>query len=387
MAAFEGKDGRLNLVCNHELWPPEVREGPFRGPFKRLPEEVKARIYDRGDDRRPGLGGTTTTIINPETLETERQFLSLAGTEYNCAGGRTPWGSWLSCEESFESPGSEKTESGLRYTREQRHGYVFEVPSSADGLVEPVPLKEMGRFLHEAAAVHAPTGIVYLTEDQWQSLFYRFIPNQPGQLQMGGRLQALGIAGGPSRKTHNWETVDLHVNEPLATHWIDLEDVDGDVNDLRLRGAAAGAATFARGEGLSEAGDEFVLSCTSGGPARLGQVFKYTPSPYEGTPDEQAVPGRLTLIAQSDESSMLKNCDNLTMAPWGDLLVCEDRAGDVDNCAVVGIRPDGSQYLVANNAYSNSELAGVCFSPDGKILFVNIQYPGTTVAITGPWPV
>ena len=71
------------------------------------------------------------------------------------------------------------------------------------------------------------------------------------------------------------------------------------------------------------------------------------------------------------------------MAPWGDLVVCEDTAG---HCGLVGIRPDGTQYALADNTYSNSELAGACFSPDGKILFVNIQHPGMTLAITGPWP-
>ena len=71
------------------------------------------------------------------------------------------------------------------------------------------------------------------------------------------------------------------------------------------------------------------------------------------------------------------------MAPWGDLIVCED-AGR--HSGLVGVRADGSLYQLADNAYSNSELAGACFSPDGQTLFVNIQYPGTTLAITGPWP-
>jgi hypothetical protein len=271
--------------------------------------------------------------------------------------------------------------------RDRRHGYVFEVPSAATELVKAVPLNDMGRFEHEAAAVHESTGIVYLTEDQWHSLFYRFIPNVPGKLHKGGRLQALAITDRPGTDTHNWEAMDVRLNETLATHWIDLENVDGDVNDLRNRGAEAGAATFARGEGLSLAGDRFAFTCTNGGPARLGQVFTYTPSPYEGTENEQSTPGGLTLIAESDADSLLNNCDNLTMAPWGDLLVCEDTGNSGNHCALVGIRPDGSQYLLANNAYSNSELAGVCFSPDGKIMFVNIQYPGMTLAITGPWPV
>ena len=169
----------------------------------------------------------------------------------------------------------------------------------------------------------------------------------------------------------------------MKTRWIDLDDVDPDGNTLRLRGAEKGAATFARGEGLCVAGDRFAFTCTIGGPARIGQVFTYKPSPFEGTATETEEPGELTLIAEADEQSLLRNCDNLTMAPWGDLIVCEDTA---NHCGLVGIRPDGTQYEIADNPYSGSELAGVCFSPDGQTLFVNIQYPGMTLAITGPWP-
>ena len=112
------------------------------------------------------------------------------------------------------------------------------------------------------------------------------------------------------------------------------------------------------------------------------QVFTYKPSPYEGTREELGAPGKLELIAEADVNSLLRNADNLTMAPWGDLIVCEDSAA---NNSLIGIRPDGSQYEIASNRYSKSELAGVCFSPDGNTLFVNIQYPGKTVAITGDW--
>ena len=386
MAAFEGKDGRVVLICNHELSAQSKHAGPYTESYFQLPESMKTRFYDRGEERSPGLGGTTTTIYNPTTGETERQFLSLGGTDINCAGGKTPWESWLSCEESFASPGPAFSNHTTLVTREERHGYIFEVPSSATELITAAPLKDMGRFEHEAAAVHAPTGIVYLTEDQWHSLFYRFIPNVPGQLQEGGRLQALAIVNQPAKPTHNWDRTDMRVNEALATQWIDLDDVDGDKNDLRLRGAALGAATFARGEGLTNAGDQFAFTCTLGGPARLGQIFSYRPSPFEGTTQEQDSPGELTLIAEADKKSLFNNCDNLTMAPWGDLIVCEDTDDNSNHCALVGVRPDGSQYLLANNAYSDSELAGVCFSPDRKTMFVNIQYPGMTVAITGPWP-
>ena len=383
MTSFAGDDGRIIIVCNHEMSSGYPEYSAFGTDFGAVPAATKEKVYDWGGGVTPGAGGTTTTIYNPATRETERQFLSLAGTEVNCAGGPTPWRSWLSCEECFESPGTSFW-TGRKIVREEKHGYVYEVSADADGLVDPLPLREMGRFEHEAAAVHAETGIVYMTEDRHHSLFYRFLPNVPGKLRDGGRLQALAIVGRDSQPTHNWrDAPDIVPDVPVATRWIDLDNVDPVENDLRLRGAAAGAATFARGEGLCAAGKDFVFTCTIGGKARLGQVFSYTPSAYEGTSREKDAPGQLRLICESAEDSLLRNCDNITAAPWGDLIVCEDTA---EHCGLVGIRPDGSQYALADNAYSNSELCGVNFSPDGRTLFVNIQYPGTTVAITGPWP-
>jgi len=383
MAAFPGDDGRVILICNHEMESGYPEYSAFGTTFASQPESVTARVYDLGGGITPGAGGTTTTVYNPATRKSERQHLSLAGTEINCSGGPTPWGSWLSCEESFESPGTAFI-SGRKTIRDQPHGYVFEVPASETGLVEPIALKAMGRFEHESAAVHESSGIVYLTEDRYHSLFYRFIPETPGVLQNGGRLQALAIDGQPSMHTHNWSNErDMEIGAALPTRWLDLDDVNPVENNLRLRGAALGAASFARSEGMCIADDVFVFTCTIGGPDRLGQVFQYRPSPQEGQESEQDEPGQLTLIAEATTDSLLRNGDNLTLAPWGDLILCEDTS---DHCGLVGIRPDGTQYAIADNAYSISELAGACFSPDGKVLFVNIQYPGTTLAITGPWP-
>jgi secreted PhoX family phosphatase len=384
MAAFPGENGRVILVCNHEVEPAFPEHSAFDTGFSALPQRVKRRVYDQGGGTSPGAGGTTTTVYNPRTGLTERQHLSLAGTEQNCAGGPTPWGSWLSCEECFEGPGTGLSRGRL-VTRDESHGYVFEVPANETGLTDPVPIKAMGRFEHEACAVHEPSGIVYMTEDRYHSLFYRYIPDVPGRLREGGRLQALAIAGRPAQQLHNWSGERaLEIGQSLAVHWIELNDVDPVKNNLRWRGAKAGAATFARGEGLCAAGDEIVFTCTIGGPQRLGQVFLYRPSPLEGRSNETEQPGQLTLLAEAGKDSLLRNADNLTMAPWGDLIVCEDTS---DRSGLVGMRPDGSQYHLAENAYSNSELAGVCFAPDGKTLFVNIQYPGTTLAVTGPWPV
>jgi secreted PhoX family phosphatase len=378
MAAFSGDDGRIILICNHELGPQDAAKSAF--DVDAMPAFVQQSIYDAGGGRTPGLGGTTTTIYNPASGKTERQHMSLIGTEYNCAGGATPWGSWLSCEETFHNPGR-----GVLYQRDKSHGYVFEIPARGTGLTEAVPIKAMGKFVHEAAAAHPASGVVYMSEDRHHSLFYRYLPDIPGQLHAGGRLQALAIVDQDTFDTNNWaEVPGIRINEPLRTRWIDLDNIDSDEDNLRERGAQLGAATFARGEGLCMGQDFVALTCTIGGRARLGQVFTYEPSPHEGSTQEADHPGQLTLIAEADENSLLRNADNIAESPWGDLLVCEDTSG---HCGIVGIGPDGVQYALADNAYSDSELAGVCFSPDGTIMFVNIQYRGLTLAITGPWPV
>ena len=372
MAAFEGQDGRVNLICNHEMHPAWARFGPFGPDLERLGNIDRRKIYDPGGGRTPGIGGTTTIVYDPAARRVDRHFLSLAGTEVNCAGGPTPWGSWLSCEESFTDPGT-GFEMARVVRRERRHGYVFEVPAAATGPVDPVPLKAMGRFEHEAAAVDPATGAVYLSEDRHRSLWYRFLPDVPGKLAEGGRLQALAVRDRPGFDTRNWGAADsLRPGEWLDADWLDLGDGDVDTNDLRFRGREAGAAIFARGEGLCYAGGDIVLTATIGGPERLGQVFVYRPGSDE-----------FGLLAESSADSLLRHADNITMSPWGDLIVCEDTAS---HCGLVGIRADGQQYRLADNAYSSSELAGVCFSPDGSTLFVNIQLRGLTLAINGPWP-
>ena len=382
MAAFPGEDGQVILVCNHEIHPYEVRESPFGEQAERFEIADSQAVYDSGKGKTPALGGTTTIHYNPASRQRTHMHMSLIGTENNCAGGPTPWGSWLTCEECFFDAGS-SFERGHIVHREKKHGYVFEVPANAMGPVEPVPLKDMGRFEHEATATNPATGVVYLTEDRHQSLLYRFVPKVLGELRRGGQLQALAIKGTPGYDTRNWSGFNMMpVGKWFETTWVDLDEADVEKNKLRLIGHEKGAAVFARGEGITWADGEFVMAATIGGTKRLGQLFTYVPSTAEGTAAEDSQPGQFRLLAEATSDSILRNADNLNLSPWGDLVVCEDTAG---HCGLVGVAPDGSQYALADNAYSNSELAGVCFSPDGSVMFVNIQELGLTLAITGPW--
>ena len=377
MAAFANPGGGVRLVCNHELDPDRARlgGGPFGARHARFGAHHRQRAYDPGGDE-PSCGGTTTLIYDPQTGRVARQWLSLTGTERNCAGGPTPWGAWLSCEESL---------SGIDNLHAREHGYVFEVPASADGLVPALALKSMGRFNHEAAAVDPRTGVVYLSEDRPDSLLYRYLPDQPGRLAAGGRLQALALRDWNAADTRNG-TPDAPRMEPgktFTTRWIDLDDVASADDSLRQRGHASGAALFARGEGLWWGNGTLYFACTSGGARQAGQVFRYVPGADEGGADEAAAPGGLDLFVESRDPQQLAHCDNLTVTPWGDLLLCEDTDR---HCGLVGVRPDGRLYRFADNPYNASELAGACFAPDGRTLFVNQQASGLTLAIRGPFP-
>jgi secreted PhoX family phosphatase len=172
------------------------------------------------------------------------------------------------------------------------------------------------------------------------------------------------------------------LRRPLPVYWLDVENILSPEDDLRYQGFEKGAARFARGEGIWFGNGELFFACTNGGPAETGQVFRYTPSEKEGTAEENQQPGTLELFAESEDKSLLYCCDNLTVAPWGDILLCEDN-GEVNH--IRGIDKNGQIYTFAVNRSSNSEFAGLVFSPSGKTLFVNIQGSGETIAISGPW--
>jgi secreted PhoX family phosphatase len=375
MAAFPGPDGKTILLCNHENdvgWP----KSPF-GRANRLLDKVPAdRIYDRGQGKTPGIGGCTATLYDTRTATRERLALALVGTFYNCAGGPTPWGTWITCEETTHRPGP-------RNTLEKDHGYAFEVPVRLDDLpAKPVPLKAMGRFRREAVGVCPRTSIVYQSEDIDLGLFYRFIPNVPGRLAEGGRLQALAVRGQRALDTTNWSGPAVSPNAPMPCEWIDLTDPESPMDNLRFQGESLGCAIFSRNEGVWFGTDGVYFVSTTGGPKKIGQIWRYRPSPAEGTPGEAAQPGTLELFLESADSTVLRNADNITQAPWGDLVVCEDsKSGN----HLLGITPKGAVYRIAQNVGSNSELAGCTFSPDGTTLFVNIQGDGLTLAIRGPW--
>ena len=383
MAAFPGPGGVTVLVRNHEMEP---QGHPAVDPSGR-------RRYDR-----LGTGGTTTLWVDGDR-KLVRSFPSLAGTFRNCAGGPTPWGSWLSAEECVYTPGPLDTRMhDPRPDVAQRHGYMFEVDSRAEGLVDPVPIKAMGRFYHEAVAVDPATGFVYLTEDRDDGLLYRYRPSvlasgrrvadmKVGDLARGGTLEALRIVGRPSAVTRNRSPKpDFTPGESVAVDWVAIPAVDPDLDSeneatwrgprraptsTRAQGIALGAVQFMRNEGITILGGSLYFCATDGGRREAGQVWRL-----------DLAAGRLSLLLEPDNLALLDGPDNLAPAPNGDILVCED--GE-DTNFVRGITPQGRIYRLARNAHNDSELAGACFSPDGRTLFVNMQDPGITFAVWGPW--
>lgn len=380
MACFPLRGSKVILMRNHENRHSHINSGPFgiARALKRRPKPDKVFSRDAGGEPLPG--GVTRLVYDTATGKLHKAELALAGTSTNCAGGATPWGSWLSCEETTVGPAQ-----GLS----QSHGWVFEVPAKSRGLVDPVPLKAMGRFNHEAAAVDPATGIVYMTEDAFDAagLFYRFLPNTPGGLAGGGRLQALTFRDAPAADARNlnglitWKPGDIR-----ATAWVDLDDVEAPGDDLRKRGHAAGAAIVGRGEGIFWGKGEAWFTCTNSGPGKHGQILRYIPSPMEGRHGEHVEPGQLELFLEPTDDKVMDYPDNLTVAPNGHLMVCEDRYSDTLRNHLKGVTPEGKVYTLARNVYrDNAELAGVCFSPDGGTLFLNVYWPGITLAIQGPW--
>ncbi|MEU3727519.1 alkaline phosphatase PhoX [Streptomyces sp. NPDC031705] len=367
MAAFGAGGGRIRLVRNHE----NRATAALRVPA------VEGLTYDPG-----ALGGCTVLELDRAgAVRGER--VGLAGTAVNCAGGRTPWNTWLSCEETEERAG----ESG--YARD--HGYVFEVDPADPHRLGAVPLTALGRFAHEAVAVDPYRGVVYETEDAFVrpfGLFYRFLPARPlggpGSLRAGGVLEALRVPG----------VADLAaVDEPGAefpVEWVRVPDPAAAGTPVRFQDFGPRGITHAQKlEGCywGGTGVYFVSSFARSGEGAAadhhGQVWFH--DPVRGRLRLEVLFGPAAATALPGDSP-----DNICLAPDGGLMVCEDGGGDQ---YVLGVTPDGEVYPMARNADDIGgpeapewgEFAGVTFSPGGQTMYVNAYAPGTTFAVTGPW--
>lgn len=371
MATF--KLGReLRIVRNHEV----------AGGQK--PQPGSAIGASNHYDETAG-GGTTTLVIDPKTRTIVRDFVSLSGTLINCSGGATPWGSWISCEETTLGQTIRVNSRGTNYGGFLKpHGYCFEVFAAANTNAPAIPLKALGRFEHEAVAVDPKSGIVYMTEDYKTCGFYRFLPNKKKKLAEGGVLQMLAIKDKPAYDTRTGQ----EQNKILDATWVTIDqpdppEADEDTIAVYRQGVAKGGATFTRLEGCcADKYGRIYFSATDGGDSKGGQIWMYSPTAKDA--------GRLTLLFESTDRSLLDMPDNLCLLPRTNLLfICEDSGyigvgGTPENMVRI-LTPDGRIADFAQNISTvpRGEFAGSTFSPDGKTLFVNIQQVGATFAIWG----
>ncbi|MDX2829073.1 alkaline phosphatase PhoX [Streptomyces scabiei] len=377
-AAFPGPRGTTLLVNNHELKGPRAN-WEFPVPL------TEGLVYDPA-----AAGGCTVVEVRPGGRVAE--WVGIAGTSTNCAGGSTPWGTWLTCEENSDRAGV----NGMT----KDHGYVFEVdPCDRRANRAPKPLKFLGRYDHEAVVIDPRRGHAYLTEDAAapNGLFYRWTPPR-GFAYGPGKFRTLADDAGVLRAPRCYDSGGRFVDDlsratrigtVYGVDWIDVPDRDARTVVVRKQFADSEITRARKLEGMWWGdGGAYVVSsyARAESPVRHdGQVWFYDPK-------RRTLTLKVLLGVNPDPSvdGAFDGPDNITVSPYGGIVLAEDGEGISH---LFGATDSGRTYPIARNDLNigteeqpeYSEFAGVTFSPDGKTLYANIQTPGILLAITGPW--
>ncbi|MFE9648629.1 alkaline phosphatase PhoX [Streptomyces sp. NPDC006365] len=377
-AAFPGPRGTTLLVNNHEL------KGP-RANWDHPVPLTEGLVYDPA-----ASGGCTVVEVRPDGQVAE--WVGIAGTSTNCAGGSTPWGTWLTCEENSDRAG----QNGMT----KDHGYVFEVdPVDRRANRDPKPLKFFGRYDHEAVVIDPKRGHAYLTEDDDEpnGLFFRWVPPK-GFTYGRGKFRTLaddaGVLQAPKCYDSGGRYVDdlsraTKIGTVYGVDWVDVPDRDAKTVAVRKQ-FDEGEVTRARKlEGMWWGdGGAYIVSSYAREESPVqhdGQVWFYDPR-------RRTLTLKVLLGVNPDPTAdgAFDGPDNITVSPYGGIVLAEDGEG-VSH--LFGATDSGRTYPIARNDLNvgteeepeYGEFAGITFSPDGKTLYANIQEPGILLAITGPW--